>query len=125
MELPNRYSFPCPIHGGNNSEGCSIFTDGHSSKGNWKCWTQHCEEDFTSNLFGFVRGVMAHNRGQKVSLNQAADFCLKFLDVEIDNLDIAEEPQNKDVKLLEIFDKSNSLINELPVFNISFILLSI
>ena len=105
MEFPNRYSFPCPVHGGDNPEGCSIFTDGDSSKGNWSCWTQHCEEDFTSNLFGFVRGVMAHNRGQRVSLNQAADFCLKFLDVKIDNLEVVEESQNKDVKLLEIFDK--------------------
>ena len=80
MEFPNRYSFPCPVHGGDNPEGCSIFTDGDSSKGNWSCWTQHCEEDFTSNLFGFVRGVLTQNRGRKVSLNQAADFCLKFLD---------------------------------------------
>lgn len=105
IEYPNRYSFSCPIHGGDNPEGCSIFTDGTSSKGNWRCWTRQCENDFTSTLLGFVRGVLVYNRGQGVSLNQTADFCLKFLDVDIDNLEVSEQPQNKDVQLLEIFDK--------------------
>ena len=59
-EHPNRLSFACPIHGGDNPMGCSIFTDGNTSKGNWACWTQHCEEDYSKSLFGFVRGALAN-----------------------------------------------------------------
>ncbi len=69
IEYPNRYAFACPIHGGDNPEGCSIFTDGTSSKGNWQCWTHHCEEEYTNNLFGFVRGMVSEQRSKKISLN--------------------------------------------------------
>ena len=62
IEYPNRIAFPCPVHGGDNAEGCSIFTDGNTAKGNWNCWTHSCEEDFTTNLFGFVRGVLSHRK---------------------------------------------------------------
>ena len=49
IEYPNRLAFACPIHGGDNPEGCSIFTDGVSSKGNWNCWTANCHEDYGKN----------------------------------------------------------------------------
>ena len=59
IEYPNRYSFPCPVHGGDSVEGCSIFTDGDTATGNWRCWTNQCHEDYQSNIFGFVRGILS------------------------------------------------------------------
>jgi len=105
IEYPNRYSFSCPIHGGDNNEGCSIFTDGHSSKGNWQCWTHHCEEDYTNNIFGFVRGVLSARSNRKVSLIETENFCTSILNGDIKDIEqektvvdvfsvFAKKPQN-------------------------------
>jgi len=103
----NRLVFPCPIHGGDNPEGCSIFTDGDVIKGNWKCWTRQCEEDFASSLLGFVRGVLSYRLDKEVNMITAFKYCLKFLDTKIENLETYSEPLeiNKELKLLEIFEK--------------------
>ena len=103
IEYPNRLSFPCPIHGGDNQEGCSIFTDGDTAKGNWQCWTKHCEEEFTNNIFGFIRGVISKNRNKKVSINETASFCVDFLGEKLEH--IKEENIIKKLDILEIFNK--------------------
>jgi len=106
-DYPNRVSFPCPIHGGDNLEACTIFTDGNTVKGNWNCWTQHCEEEFSRSLFGFVRGALSANEGEKVSIYEAANFCLKFLKMDISQIKAAEPNEiNNDIRLLEIFERS-------------------
>ena len=87
VEHHNRLAFPCPIHGGDNPDGCSIFIDGNTIKGNWKCWTRQCEEDFASNLFGFVRGILSYRNDKNVHLLDTFEYCLKFLDTNIESLD--------------------------------------
>ena len=111
IEYPNRYSFSCPIHGGDNNEGCSIFTDGHSSKGNWQCWTHHCEEDYTNNIFGFVRGILSARSNRKVSLIETENFCTSILNGDIKDID-----QEKTV--IDVFSvfakKPQSIGTEIP-----------
>tara|TARA_R110002167_G_scaffold70964_1_gene200412 strand:- start:12121 stop:13182 length:1062 start_codon:yes stop_codon:yes gene_type:complete len=87
IEYPNRIAFPCPVHGGDSLEGCCIFTDGNTSKGNWCCWTNHCEEEFIKTMFGFVRGIMSERQGQTVAMNEVADFCLDLLKKDISELE--------------------------------------
>jgi 5S rRNA maturation endonuclease (ribonuclease M5) len=106
VEYPNRYSFACPVHGGDNPEGCSIFTDGTTAKGNWQCWTNHCEEDFTNSLLGFVRGVLSNNRGKKVSLNEAAGYCSNFLNMSIEALEQIEGKQQRSLNVLDVFNRA-------------------
>jgi len=106
VEYPNRYAFPCPIHGGDNPEGCCIFTDGMTQKGNWSCWTQHCEEDFANNLFGFVRGVLSEKDNRKISLNETATYCSSFLDLDIDNIQETRTSKNENVKIVDVFNKT-------------------
>ena len=106
VEYPNRYAFACPIHGGDNSEGCCIFTDGMTQKGNWSCWTQHCEEEFANNLFGFVRGVLSEKENRKISLNETADYCSDFLDMDIDNIQEVKASKNENSKIIDIFNKA-------------------
>tara|TARA_R110000824_G_scaffold218372_1_gene404949 strand:- start:583 stop:1578 length:996 start_codon:yes stop_codon:yes gene_type:complete len=103
VEYPNRYAFPCPIHGGDNPEGCSIFTDGMTQKGNWACWTRHCEEEVANNLFGFVRGCLAYSRDKNVSMNETASFCLHFLKKGIDELNT--ESSVRSTRVLDIFNR--------------------
>ena len=106
VEYPNRYSFACPVHGGDNPEGCSIFTDGTTAKGNWQCWTNHCEEDFTNSLLGFVRGALSNNRGKKVSLNEAAGYCSNFLNMSIEALEQIEGKQQRSLNVLDVFNRA-------------------
>ncbi len=97
----------CPIHGGDNPEGCSIFTDGNTAKGNWNCWTNNCQEDFGRNLFGFVRGVLSNDRATTVSIQETVKFCLQFLGLSSDDLQFIKDVEtNNDIKLLDIFDRS-------------------
>ena len=103
IEYPNRFSFPCPIHGGDNPEGCSLFHIGV-----WQCWTHQCEDEFKKNIFGFVRGVLTHRRKQKVSISQTAQFCLNFLGENIDN--IADNNISKEIDVMEIFSKQRDRI---------------
>lgn len=103
LEYPNRFSFPCPIHGGDNQEGCSIFTDGTTAKGNWQCWTKHCEEEFTNNIFGFIRGVVSQRRKKKISINETASFCIDFLGEKLS--DISDDVPVKKLDILEVFHR--------------------
>ena len=104
IEYPNRHSFPCPIHGGDSLEGCSIFTDGDTATGNWRCWTNQCEQDYQSNIFGFVRGVLSYKEGRDLPLNTVYDFCLDFLNLDPNQIELKPDPK-REVKLLEIFER--------------------
>ena len=106
IEYPNRYAFACPVHGGDNTEACTIFTEGNHTKGNWNCWTHHCEEEFTKNLFGFVRGALSVNSEERTSMHDTANFCLKFLNTDLSKLETYRMVEvNNDHRLLEVFDK--------------------
>jgi hypothetical protein len=103
LTFENRYAFPCPVHGGDSPEGCCVFTDGNSQKGNWKCWTGHCEEEFVSNLFGFVRGCLTAKRNKQVSMNDTSEFLCNFLNTDLTALEIVP---SKQIKVLDVFTRS-------------------
>tara|TARA_Y100000361_G_scaffold46531_1_gene40287 strand:- start:34820 stop:35809 length:990 start_codon:yes stop_codon:yes gene_type:complete len=103
VEYPNRLAFACPVHGGDNPEACCVFTDGMTQKGNWSCWTQHCQEEYTSNLFGFVRGCLSYKRDKSVSMNETASFCMNFLKKDFSEL--SETTYKKTFKVLDVFNK--------------------
>lgn len=97
IEYDNRISFCCPVHGGDNPEGCAVF-----KAGVWQCWTRQCHEDFQKSMFGFVRGVLSYKHNRKVSLAETAEFCNEFLDNHHVN-DIQVTTKKLDV--FEIFTK--------------------
>tara|TARA_R110000824_G_scaffold231335_2_gene419118 strand:+ start:1251 stop:2279 length:1029 start_codon:yes stop_codon:yes gene_type:complete len=106
IEYPNRYAFPCPVHRGDNPEGCTIFTDGRSSKGNWNCWTGDCHEEYKTSLYGFVRGVLSKQKNRKVSIEETTQFCLSFLGITSDSIEVPEVNEiDRDIRLLEIFSR--------------------
>lgn len=106
VEYPNRFSFPCPVHGGDSPEGCSIFTEGDTSTGNWKCWTCHCEEEWKENIFGFIRGVLSYQSGNNVCLNEAFNFCLEFLGKsKIESSEMKQVNNGTKSKLVDLFQK--------------------
>ena len=106
IEYPNRYAFACPIHGGDNTEGCCVFSDGNSVKGNWNCWTNHCEDDHGRNLFGFVKGVLSNKAGGNTNIYETVKFCMDFLGLDDSELkQIKSIDSNNDLKLLEVFNR--------------------
>ena len=103
-EFENRIAFACPVHGGDNSEGACIFTDGTSSKGNWVCWTHGCERDHGKNIIGFVKGVLSTKQNKEATFYSAINYCLSFLNKKL--IDIKEEKISESIynnnKLMEV-----------------------
>lgn len=112
-EFENRIAFPCPIHGGDNSEGACIFTDGNKSKGNWVCWTHSCEKEHGKNIIGFVKGVLTAKQGKEASFFSAINYCLSFLNKKI--IDIKEEKISESIynnnRLMEVLTRKPEKIN--------------
>lgn len=65
----NKYFFPCPVHGGDNEFGATIFAD---EKPNWKCWTHSCHTKYGSSLYGFVKGYLSVDK--EASKKDVCDF---------------------------------------------------
>lgn len=108
---PNRIAFPCPIHGGDNPEGCSIFTDGEKTLGNWVCWTHACHqktfessggmESIGRDIFGFIRGVLSKTDIPR-PYSSAIAWSIKALKSEVKPLNRFSVPQKKIVKKKEL-----------------------
>ena len=99
-EHQDRFSFPCPVHGGDNPVGCALYHNGI-----WQCWTRSCHQDFTNNLLGFVRGILTNNRGRDVSIAETVSFCLDFLCDNAGDIDDNSISQNSQLNVMDIFNK--------------------
>ncbi len=116
IEYPNRIAFPCPVHGGDNPEACCIFTDGNSTKGNWHCWTRHCEEEFTGSLVGLVRGWLERNGCEENSFAKALEFCCDFLKIDVRKVEESTYDKGKVSQVFKIFNEEN-LIDSKPIIS--------
>lgn len=105
IEYSNRIAFACPVHGGDNPEACCIFTDGNSAKGNWHCWTRHCEEEFTGSLVGLVRGWMERNGCEEYSFPKALQFCCDFLKIDVTKVKESNYDKSKVSQVFKIFNE--------------------
>lgn len=88
--LGDRITFPCPVHGGDSEEGCSVFIGDKAYVLNWKCFTHHCELDFGTNIFGFIRGVLQSKSNDEVKHGHAISWAEKFLNYSLEEKPIDE-----------------------------------
>lgn len=95
-------SMKCPIHGGDNPSALNIYPDGETYRGNWKCRTHNCENEFKSSIIGFVRGIISHQKygwnepgDQSCSFNEALDYIQIFLDKNINDIKISNKSKEK------------------------------
>lgn len=58
---------PCPVHGGDNPNGCVIHLNSEPVL-TWRCYTHHCEES-GKNLFKLVQKTL------NISYRESLDFC--------------------------------------------------
>jgi 5S rRNA maturation endonuclease (ribonuclease M5) len=85
---------PCPIHGGNNASALTLYPDGHTTRGNWKCRTQGCHQVFHCTLLGFVWGVLSFQNGWRrredsrcqVAFKEAVWWVCRFLGVKLNEV---------------------------------------
>lgn len=85
---PNKITLCCPIHEGDNPNGCTIFLDGQTL-GNWCCWTHSCHLG-NNTLLKFVCLV------KKFKFQESVDYCLSLLGKNRNNFAVNEV--NKDKK---------------------------
>ena len=82
-----RYFFPCPIHGSDNYNSVSIYTN----SGIWRCFTRHCEREHGERLIDFVKATLSVNE------DEANKFCENILsgntDIRIDRKTTLEKPK--------------------------------
>lgn len=107
-------SMKCPIHGGDNPSALNIYPDGDRYRGNWKCRTHNCENEFKSSIIGFVRGIISHQKygwsepgDDSCSFNEALEYVQAFLDKNIDDIKISSHLKEKNN-----FTNSINYINE-------------
>jgi len=105
LEYGNRYAFPCPIHGGDNPEGCCVFLDGDDVVGNWKCWTAGCDDEYARNIFGFIRGCLSTKKGSEATLSETYKFCESIAKAE-EREEVDINPA-KEAKLIDVFLKQS------------------
>lgn len=111
----DRYSFPCPVHESDNDESLSIFISGHTSIGNWKCWTNGCQDDILSddkplgrNIFGLIRGLIGAKEDREVSYREAIQFAKELYGFKSNKLDyklnVETSSKNEFIKSTKILD---------------------
>lgn len=92
----------CPIHGGDNPSAINIYPEGERYRGNWKCRTHSCEQEFKASIIGFVRGIISHQKygwnepgDQMCSFQEALDYILAFLDKDLKSIKISNIDRDK------------------------------
>lgn len=92
----------CPIHGGDNISALNLYPDGDRYRGNWKCRTHQCENEFKSSIIGFIRGVISNQKygwqkqgDESCSFSEAMDYAQKFLNTDINHIKISKKEKEK------------------------------
>lgn len=104
-----KYAGCCPVHNGDNIGALNLFYGGITMPGYWRCYTKGCEKIFQPTIIGFIRGVLSQQKGWKnegdkmISFNETIDWCLDFLQQDIDTLEINKEAMEKK-KFISIAD---------------------
>jgi len=72
------YSFPCPIHGGQDNN-CRIRVTSKTCR--WVCWSNHCERDCGNTIYGFICGLLKKENPEATKID-AALVCMEILDLK-------------------------------------------
>lgn len=95
----------CPVHGGDKQSAFSLFHNGHTTIGNWRCYTNGCHNTFQPTILGLIRGVLSRQNGwsstedndsdKVIRFGTAVKFLVSFVNEDISNFDVDEEELEK------------------------------
>ena len=89
----------CPVHeGSDNPQGVSISLTKHT----WRCWTRGCHENYNTDIFGFVKGMLDTD-----SFSEALKYVCNLYDV-----DGAQTNERPKVKIDDESKEFSNLVNK-------------
>ena len=105
----------CPIHEGDNPQGVSISL----TKNAWRCWTRGCHDEFGTDIFSFVRGVL-YSRDEPHQFSDALRHICKLYNVNNAKRQAEEKQKPKEDQFLDLVKTlrkpSNKIILDVPKF---------
>lgn len=113
VKYPNRLSLMCPIHGSDNPDSLTVYTNG-SYISPWFCWTNHCEQKYGKDLIGLLAGLMKTSRGG--AIKWCANYFGEYLPIKPNQ----ERKENQlFVVTTDIINKQRQLVeNGVPRYNV-------
>lgn len=103
----NIYS-TCPVHESSDNPRAFSFS---KQRGIWKCWTRECQNDYTNDVFGLIRGALSNKTGSTQTFGSVLQWIKKEFNIELNekiNEVIIEEESDKDLD----FDTLVNFIND-------------
>lgn len=95
-------SMSCPIHGGDNESALNIYPEGETYRGNWKCRTHNCEQEFKASVIGFIRGIISRQKynwkkpgDRTCPFNEALEYALAFINKDLKEIKISKSDKDK------------------------------
>lgn len=99
---------PCPVHGGDRVDAFNLFPDGHTTRGNWKCWSRNCHLAFKGRksgcgtLVGLTWGVLSHQQfnwaqegDRRVPFGQVLDYLCEFVGQKLEDIQVDKVEMEK------------------------------
>lgn len=76
QNIGNGFSCPCPVHGGDNPVGFTLYNNGI-----WRCWTHGCHEKdkHGQTMLGLIHGLLCAQAGKQLSFRKAVEWAESFL----------------------------------------------
>ena len=109
-EKDGSYVSCCPIH--DDSDNPTAFTYS-INKNIWKCWTHGCHEEYNTDIFGLIRGVLSKNSGQEVSFGHTLKWVMQVLNLDsktVDTINIQKQAPDSFLGLVKKFYKEEEEI---------------
>ena len=119
-----QYTGSCPVHGGDRRDALRLFHDGHTIRGNWVCYTRHCENYFKKSFLGFVRGVLSHQSygwaaptDRQVSFKDTVYYVAKLIGANLKDItvDFAEIERRRFASRLKSLIKSPAAVTSVAL----------
>lgn len=103
VKINTNYFGCCPVH--DESDNPRAFSVSQKT-GKWKCWTRNCSEEYGSDMFGLIRGVLSKRSGSNVTFTEVLSWIRKNLPEFID-LSVKVEDNGNTVIVDPLYDILN------------------
>ena len=95
----------CPVHeGSDNKRGFSLSIDRQV----WRCWTRDCQQGYSNDILGLIRGVLSQQTGDEASFRDALMWACKILNINNKDVKVERcEESNEFVKMVALLSQRN------------------
>lgn len=94
---------PCPIHGGDNPEGCGIMLKG---VGNWTCFTHNCQQEIGSSIINFIQALFGFE-----TFEETLNWCANRFNLNKEEVSITNNAQTQFIHLHKHISKKKDVVS--------------